>query len=169
MKIGKIAKQLGTTESTLRFYEERELVHPKRTPKGTRDYSKRDLQRFQTILELTAVDVPIETIHALTQLRSGSENGDTTSRTISRSLREVEEQLSARVTLLQATLDDINQARKRLVACRGCKKTPSRSTCGKCGVARDLLSTRIMHIVWDEDDNSHSESDSASPLSSPLD
>ena len=39
-KIGVIAERLGTTVRTLRFYEERGLVHPHRSPKGTRLYDE---------------------------------------------------------------------------------------------------------------------------------
>ena len=40
LKIGAIAQRLGTTVRTLRFYEENGLVHPGRTPGGTRLYTE---------------------------------------------------------------------------------------------------------------------------------
>ncbi|HWI96671.1 MAG TPA: MerR family transcriptional regulator [Solirubrobacterales bacterium] len=39
---------------TLRIYEARGLIHPKRSPKNTRLYSQRDVQRLQRIQQLTA-------------------------------------------------------------------------------------------------------------------
>jgi MerR family transcriptional regulator, heat shock protein HspR len=39
---------------TLRVYEARGLITPKRSPKNTRLYSQRDLQRLQRIQQLTA-------------------------------------------------------------------------------------------------------------------
>jgi len=39
---------------TLRVYEARGLIQPKRSPKNTRLYSQRDLRRLQRIQELTA-------------------------------------------------------------------------------------------------------------------
>jgi MerR family transcriptional regulator, heat shock protein HspR len=39
---------------TLRVYEARGLIRPKRSPKNTRLYSQRDLRRLQRIQQLTA-------------------------------------------------------------------------------------------------------------------
>jgi MerR family transcriptional regulator/heat shock protein HspR len=39
---------------TLRMYEQRGLIQPKRSPKGTRLYSHRDVERLRRIQELTA-------------------------------------------------------------------------------------------------------------------
>lgn len=39
---------------TLRIYEARGLVHPKRSPKNTRLYSQRDVERLRRIQQLTA-------------------------------------------------------------------------------------------------------------------
>ena len=38
---------------TLRMYEQRGLIEPKRSPKGTRLYSQRDVERLRRIQELT--------------------------------------------------------------------------------------------------------------------
>src|SRR3954466_14405661 len=38
---------------TLRMYEARGLINPKRSPKGTRLYSQRDVDRLRRIQELT--------------------------------------------------------------------------------------------------------------------
>jgi MerR family transcriptional regulator/heat shock protein HspR len=39
---------------TLRMYEARGLIEPKRTPKGTRLYSREDVERLRRIQEMTA-------------------------------------------------------------------------------------------------------------------
>ncbi|MHB1567990.1 MAG: heat shock protein transcriptional repressor HspR [Solirubrobacteraceae bacterium] len=39
---------------TLRMYEARGLIEPKRSPKGTRLYSQRDVERLRRIQEMTA-------------------------------------------------------------------------------------------------------------------
>ena len=39
---------------TLRMYEARGLIEPKRSPKGTRLYSQEDVERLQRIQEMTA-------------------------------------------------------------------------------------------------------------------
>jgi len=55
---------------TLRVYESRGLIQPKRSPKNTRLYSQRDLRRLQRIQELTAEGlnlIGVERVLALEQ------------------------------------------------------------------------------------------------------
>jgi MerR family transcriptional regulator, heat shock protein HspR len=53
---------------TLRIYEQRGLVHPKRSPKNTRLYSQRDVERLRRIQQMTAEGLNlagVETVLAL--------------------------------------------------------------------------------------------------------
>jgi len=53
---------------TLRMYESRGLIAPKRSPKNTRLYSRRDVERLRRIQEMTAQGlnlVGVETVLAL--------------------------------------------------------------------------------------------------------
>jgi MerR family transcriptional regulator/heat shock protein HspR len=47
------ADLVGMHPQTLRIYESKGLVRPKRTPGGTRLYSERDVERLQLIQQLT--------------------------------------------------------------------------------------------------------------------
>lgn len=47
------AELAGMHPQTLRIYETRGLINPKRSPKNTRLYSQEDVQRLQRIQELT--------------------------------------------------------------------------------------------------------------------
>ena len=47
------AEIVGMHPQTLRIYENKGLVRPKRTPGGTRLYSERDLERLRAIQHLT--------------------------------------------------------------------------------------------------------------------
>ena len=50
-----VASQLANMHpQTLRMYEARGLIEPKRSPKGTRLYSHKDVQRLRRIQEMTA-------------------------------------------------------------------------------------------------------------------
>jgi MerR family transcriptional regulator, heat shock protein HspR len=51
--IGVAAELVGMHPQTLRMYEAKGLVRPRRTPGGTRLYSDADLERLQTIQRLT--------------------------------------------------------------------------------------------------------------------
>jgi MerR family transcriptional regulator/heat shock protein HspR len=48
------AELAGMHPQTLRMYETRGLIEPKRSPKGTRLYSQEDVERLKRIQEMTA-------------------------------------------------------------------------------------------------------------------
>jgi MerR family transcriptional regulator/heat shock protein HspR len=48
------AELAGMHPQTLRIYEQRGLIEPSRTPKGTRRYSQQDVERLRRIQELTS-------------------------------------------------------------------------------------------------------------------
>src|ERR1700721_3225968 len=48
------AELAGMHPQTLRMYETRGLIEPKRSPKGTRLYSHADVERLKRIQEMTA-------------------------------------------------------------------------------------------------------------------
>jgi MerR family transcriptional regulator/heat shock protein HspR len=64
-----VAAQLAEMHpQTLRIYEQRGLIAPKRSPKNTRLYSQRDVERLRRIQEMTAQGlnlVGVETVLAL--------------------------------------------------------------------------------------------------------
>ncbi len=51
ISIGDVSKITGITERQIRYYEERELIFPKRTERGTRKYSFGDIERLMDIIE----------------------------------------------------------------------------------------------------------------------
>lgn len=150
MKIGELAKRLGTSVSALRFYEQKGLVRPRRTDGGTRQYTEEDLARFQALLELASLDVPLDRIHALTLIRPSSKTGDAASRRVDEELAYLEEGLEAMRKRLEHAVADIRRARRRLAGCHQCGKRPVGSVCRGCPVAAKLLKCEVMRIVWDE-------------------
>src|SRR6476646_4699708 len=52
--ISVVAEFLGMHPQTLRIYESRGLIQPKRSPKNTRLYSQEDVDRLRRIQELTS-------------------------------------------------------------------------------------------------------------------
>jgi MerR family transcriptional regulator/heat shock protein HspR len=53
---------------TLRIYEARGLIQPKRSPKNTRLYSQRDVERLQRIQELTAEGLNLAGVERVLEL-----------------------------------------------------------------------------------------------------
>jgi DNA-binding transcriptional MerR regulator len=54
-RIGEVARELGVTTRTLRYYQEVGLLMPSTTPGGTRLYTDDDIVRVRRILELRDV------------------------------------------------------------------------------------------------------------------
>jgi DNA-binding transcriptional MerR regulator len=86
-KIGEVARQLGTTVRTLRYYEQQGLLTPPRTAKGTRRYSWWHVARFRAALLLTGLGIPLEDVVAATRARPGSRSGSVSSRKVLKALQ----------------------------------------------------------------------------------
>ncbi|HEX3541508.1 MAG TPA: MerR family transcriptional regulator, partial [Acidimicrobiales bacterium] len=54
-RIGEVARELGVTTRTLRYYQELGLLNPGQSPGANRRYSEADVSRLRRILELRNV------------------------------------------------------------------------------------------------------------------
>jgi MerR family transcriptional regulator/heat shock protein HspR len=64
------AELTGVHPQTLRLYERKGLVHPARSPGGTRRYSRRDVARIQRITELTGAGVNLAGVERILDLEA---------------------------------------------------------------------------------------------------
>jgi DNA-binding transcriptional MerR regulator len=61
MRIGELARQLGVSADTLRFYErEGWLPRPERADNGYRSYRADDVEHLRLLLDLRRIDLPLE-------------------------------------------------------------------------------------------------------------
>jgi len=66
MKINQVEELVGITKKNIRFYEERELIHPERDPRnGYREYTLKDVEELQRVKLLRMLNVPITEIRKL--------------------------------------------------------------------------------------------------------
>lgn len=69
-----VAAQLtGVAPQTLRLYEAKGLLEPARSDGGTRRYSRRDLDRVQQIMSMTAEGLTLEGIRRLIAMQTENE------------------------------------------------------------------------------------------------
>jgi DNA-binding transcriptional MerR regulator len=69
VQIGILAKQLGITTRTIRYYEEIGLMgKTDRVGGGTRSYSKDDILRLKFILKLKGLGISLKEIHELSDI-----------------------------------------------------------------------------------------------------
>jgi MerR family transcriptional regulator, heat shock protein HspR len=62
------AELAGVHPQTLRIYERKGLLHPKRTAKNSRRYSERDIERLREIQELTSEGVNLKGVQRVMEL-----------------------------------------------------------------------------------------------------
>lgn len=61
VRISDVARQLGVSADTLRFYERSGLLpRPQRTQNGYRDYGPLELDRIRMMLDLRRLDLPLD-------------------------------------------------------------------------------------------------------------
>lgn len=63
-RIGELARLYGVSPDLLRYYEQQNLLCPRRTENGYRMYSIEDIWRLNVIRDLRTLDIPVETIHS---------------------------------------------------------------------------------------------------------
>ncbi len=150
MKIGAIADRLGTTVRTLRFYEEQGLLHPRRTPGGTRLYDEEDEARFGALLTLTRLGFSLERLAQLAGIRSASCTGDDASREVVSELQAMDAELQTRARAIASQRGDIKRALAFLEGCHGCRRRPVRAECDRCSISAGREGIGVLRVVWDE-------------------
>jgi DNA-binding transcriptional MerR regulator len=150
LKIGGIAERLGTTVRTLRFYEERRLVHPRRSPGGTRLYDEEDEARFAALLALARLGFSLEDLAKLAGVRPASRAGDEASRAVASQLLSMDAELKRRAAAIERQRADIERAQAFLEGCHGCQRRPVRAVCDACEVSTGLGDIGVLRVVWDE-------------------
>jgi MerR family transcriptional regulator/heat shock protein HspR len=100
------AELAGMHPQTLRIYESRGLIKPKRSPKKTRLYSQRDVERLRRIQELTTeVGLNLAGVERVLELEEK----------LLRMQRKVEA-LEARARTLQAEIGELEEVRRSVKA-----------------------------------------------------
>ena len=107
MKIAEVSERYAISLDTLRYYERIGLIRPVyRTASGIRDYNEIDLRRVEFIKCMRAAGLPIDVLIeyvGLVQL------GDRTIEARKDILKAQREQLAARMSEMQKTLDILDR------------------------------------------------------------
>ncbi len=104
--ISELAREFGITPRALRFYEDKDMLHPARDGM-TRVYSKRDRARVTIIMRLKRLGLPLADIREILDLY-GMEGGEHAQ------MRKTVEKLHKQVEEFKSQRDDIELALKQL-------------------------------------------------------
>ncbi|MDQ1128271.1 MerR family transcriptional regulator [Microbacterium sp. SORGH_AS_0888] len=72
MRIGEVSRRTGVAARMLRYYEEQDLLRPRRHPNGYRDYTDVDLEQVATIRDLSSAGVPTRFIKIVLERQAGT-------------------------------------------------------------------------------------------------
>ena len=150
-KIGDVAKLLSTSIRTIRYYEEEGLVAPVRTEKGTRLYTKVHIDRLAAILKLAKNGFPIESVNALAHIREQHVSGDKSQKAISKELGEWSKEIDSKIDGLKKVSKEIQDTRKIITKCSGCKNKPTSKGCPECPVKNYLDDIELLNLIWDQE------------------
>ena len=90
---------------TLRMYEQRGLIEPKRSPKGTRLYSNDDVQRLRRIQEMTAeLGMNLAGVERVFELEQELERTTERMRALERRAARVEKEMRAEMERVRRSL-----------------------------------------------------------------
>src|SRR5690348_8401300 len=98
---------------TLRMYEARGLIEPKRSPKGTRLYSQADVERLRRIQEMTTeLGLNLAGVERVLELETKLERAQHRLEAMERRSAELQEEISAR----QAEIERLEAVRESVKA-----------------------------------------------------
>lgn len=100
------AELTGVHPQTLRIYERKQLVNPKRTAKQTRMYSDRDIERLRDIQELTHSGVNLAGVELVMRLREQI-------RDLQQTVDEMTDEIHAREEEVRDRIDKLHRSYRR--------------------------------------------------------
>ena len=123
MRIGELAKTVGVTPDTIRYYEREGLLPPpERTPSGYRDYGQGVLDDLQFIKKAQALGLKLRDVREVLEISSGGKPPcEHVRATVSARLAEVEgrlRELRALRATLRDTLQHLDRAPPPKAGCR---------------------------------------------------
>jgi DNA-binding transcriptional MerR regulator len=111
--VGELAEDLGVTTRTLRFYEAEGLISPQRVGMS-RIYSPRDRARLRLILRGKRFGMSLAEIREIVGMYDGAASSERRQlATLLARLDDIADDLRARQSALQRTLDEVNDVAAR--------------------------------------------------------
>lgn len=148
LSTGDLARRTGTTLRTVRFYEEAGLLEPSAVGKGGRRlYTDSDLQKLALIADLRELDLSLDEIRQLLEIRTGCGSAPELAERFGGILHEQLERTSKRLAALVRLRDEFSAALRALGACKSCSSHLQDQSCTACEVVHREETPRIIKIL----------------------
>ena len=107
-RVGEVAKQLGVSPRTIKYYEEIGLVEPAgHSQGGFRLYGERETERLERILRMKSIGYSLSAIRELLAVRDAVRDADkvTILRTSTEHLKEQKQEVAERIQQMHEELE----------------------------------------------------------------
>jgi len=108
MRIGELAARTGVSRRSLRYYEQHNLLHPRRGFEGWREYDEAAVQRVRAIAEMISNGLTLEGIKKLAPCLDTHESSDCEDPDLPLQIYQ------ARLAVVDGRLDQMHRNRDRL-------------------------------------------------------
>lgn len=148
LSTGDLARRTGTTLRTVRFYEEAGLLEPSAVGKGGRRlYTEGDLARLALIADLRELDLSLDEIRELLQVRAGCGTAPELAERFGGILQEQLDRTRKRLQALNRLRDEFSAALRTLGFCKACETHLHAQSCTACEVVHREETPRIIRVL----------------------
>ena len=131
--IGALAKKVGKTTRTLRFYEEQGLISPEeRTQGGYRLYSHQTMVRLQWITQLQQMGFSIKDIQSFIQQLSNMQHPPTKMIHLSQFYTKCLKETREEIRRLEERARNLEASVAMLSSCQSCNSILDHTACRSC-------------------------------------
>jgi DNA-binding transcriptional MerR regulator len=134
--IGDVAKRLGITQRSIRYYEERGLIHPARTEGRFRVYAKSEVERLKTVLLLKDLGVSLDEISSLIKLWHEGVSSEVAPK-VREALHMRLDDFKAMEKKYRKGIEQLTEVLNVLTVCETCGHAVAQSTCRHCLEGKD--------------------------------
>lgn len=130
--IGDIAKKLGVSCRTIRYYEERGLISSERSAGGFRVFADSQVEKLQTILTLKELGMPLDEIAHFIHLRSHGTIGSEVAPPLLQSLKAKVGEFKKAAERYKAMIKELETAISIIENCKTCNNMTEETVCEEC-------------------------------------
>lgn len=129
--IGEVAKLLGISQRTIRYYEELGFIKPGRSEGRFRIYAESEYNRLKMILHLKELGMSLEEIGALLHIRSEGSVHDISPK-LKKALLEKKKEFESKLKKYEEGIKELNSLLSVIKICEKCHKKIDDNICHKC-------------------------------------
>lgn len=130
--IGDMAKRLGISGRTIRYYEELGLIASERSSGGFRIFNSSQFEKLHMILALKDLGMPLEEIGKFLQLRQHGTIGADVAPPLLASMKAKAVEFKKTIEKYKAVVKDLEEAIDIIENCKTCHNITQENSCEEC-------------------------------------